>query len=92
VIGLTRQLAAEGSTVGIRANTITPGVVESPATAQLQAQGGATPFSARVARTPLGLGTPEDIAYGALYLASDESRWVTGTNLIIDGGRSSVLT
>jgi NAD(P)-dependent dehydrogenase (short-subunit alcohol dehydrogenase family) len=92
VIGLTRQLAAEGSTVGIRANTITPGVVETPATAQLQAQGGATPFSAMVERTPLGLGTPEDIAYGALYLASDESRWVTGTNLIIDGGRSSVLT
>jgi NAD(P)-dependent dehydrogenase (short-subunit alcohol dehydrogenase family) len=40
-----------------------------------------------ISKIPLGrLGIPEDIAYGALYLASDESRWVTGSSLMVDGG------
>ena len=43
----------------------------------------------RLAMTPLGrLGNPEDIAFGALYLASDESSWVTGSELVIDGGET----
>jgi NAD(P)-dependent dehydrogenase (short-subunit alcohol dehydrogenase family) len=42
----------------------------------------------RIDKTPLGrLGQPEDVAYGALYLASDESSFVTGSELVIDGGR-----
>ena len=44
----------------------------------------------RVARVPLGrMGTPEEIAYGVLYLASDEASFVTGSELIIDGGRTA---
>jgi meso-butanediol dehydrogenase/(S,S)-butanediol dehydrogenase/diacetyl reductase len=91
VIGMTRQLAAEGAAHGIRVNSVTPGIVASPATASLLAQGPGHPAAAMVERTALGLGEPEDVAYGALYLASDEARWVTGSNLVIDGGRTSLL-
>lgn len=90
VLGLTRQLAAEGAPVGIRVNSITPGLVRSPATETRLAQGEDGPLAGLVAATALGIGEPEDVAYGALYLASDESRWVTGTNLAIDGGRSTI--
>jgi meso-butanediol dehydrogenase/(S,S)-butanediol dehydrogenase/diacetyl reductase len=90
VIGLTRQLAAEGVEAGIRANSITPGLVETPASAELIALGPAGPLGDLLAQTPLGVGRPEDIAFGALYLCSEEARWVTGTNLVIDGGRVAI--
>lgn len=86
VISLTIQMAAEGAPHRIRVNCISPGIVRTPATAQvLEAM-----EDKIVASIPLRrAGEPEDIAYGALYLASDEARWVTGTNLIIDGGTSA---
>jgi NAD(P)-dependent dehydrogenase (short-subunit alcohol dehydrogenase family) len=90
VIGLTRQLAAEGVAVGIRANSISPGVVETPASAEFIAMGDEGPLADLIAATPLGVGKPDDVAYGALYLVSDEARWVTGTNLVIDGGRIAI--
>jgi len=86
VLAMSRQIAIEGGPHGIRCNTISPGLVVTPAT-----QGAATATGA-VAERILSrlqikrLGQPEDIAYGALYLASDESTWVTGSNFPIDGG------
>lgn len=83
VLALSRQFAAEGAESGIRCNSICPGVIETPATAALRAKavGAAPPF------VPLGrLGRPEDVVFGALYLASDEANWVTGANFVIDGG------
>jgi meso-butanediol dehydrogenase / (S,S)-butanediol dehydrogenase / diacetyl reductase len=89
VIAMTRQLAMEGGAVGIRVNSISPGPVMSPATAEMHR---ADP-SRRERWTSLmmleRLGVPEDIAPAALYLASDESSWVTGANLMIDGGFSA---
>jgi meso-butanediol dehydrogenase/(S,S)-butanediol dehydrogenase/diacetyl reductase len=85
VIALTRELASEGGQHGIRANSISPGMVESPATAkQLEnPQFRQDHLDAiMLSRT----GRPEDIAALALYLASDESSWVTGANFVIDGG------
>jgi NAD(P)-dependent dehydrogenase (short-subunit alcohol dehydrogenase family) len=85
VIALTRELASEGGAHGIRANSISPGMVESPATAkQLEnPQFRQDHLDAiMLSRT----GRPEDIAALALYLASDESSWVTGANFVIDGG------
>ncbi len=85
VIALTRQLAAEGSPYSIRANSISPGLVETPATAaMMQDPQFRDAFVAQhmVKRA----GRPEDIAYCALYLASDEASWVTGANFVIDGG------
>ncbi|MFD4604173.1 SDR family NAD(P)-dependent oxidoreductase [Streptomyces sp. NPDC058464] len=86
VLGLTRQLAVEGGPCGIRANTISPGMVRTPATESAGAHEGAA-RAALLARIPLGrVGTPEDIAWCAVYLASDESAWVTGGNFPVDGG------
>lgn len=86
MLGLTRQLAVEGGPLGIRANTISPGMVLTPATASAGAHQGGT-RDALLARIPLGrVGTPEDIAWCAVYLASDEAAWVTGGNFPVDGG------
>jgi len=72
----------------IRVNSIHPGFVDTPMTAP----GHANPEVAqkRMDATPLGrFGTPHDIAMGCLYLASDESAWVTGSELVIDGGMTA---
>jgi len=91
VIGLTAQLAAEGAAVGIRVNCISPGVINSPPVQEILAIGEESPLRPIIGATALGQpGEPEDIVYAALYLASDEAKWVTGTHLVVDGG-SSVL-
>ena len=88
VIGMTRQMAAEGAPHGIRANCISPGTVATPSTARLVAD-------QELLNTILApllikrLGEPVDIAAMALYLASDESSYVTGANFAIDGGLSA---
>ncbi len=97
VIGLTKAVAADFITRGIRCNAICPGTVESPSLrqridAQAQASGQtlAQVEAAFVARQPMGrLGTPAEIAALAVYLGSDESAFTTGTNQIIDGGWSN---
>lgn len=89
VIGFTRHLAFEGSKIGIRVNSISPGVVESQATAALL-QDDEWRSAMQVRHMLPRLGLPADIAQAALYLASDESAWVTGANLTIDGGGSAL--
>jgi len=96
VIGLTRALAADYVARGVRFNAICPGTIESPSLGErIQAvseQSGKSLEEARqqfVARQPIGrLGKAEEIAYLAIYLASDESAFTTGTSQIIDGGWS----
>ena len=89
VIALTRQVAIEYVEKGIRVNCICPGTVDSPWVGRLLSQT-ADPAAARanlVARQPMGrLGNPEEIAKAALYLASDDAAFITGTGLVIDGG------
>jgi meso-butanediol dehydrogenase / (S,S)-butanediol dehydrogenase / diacetyl reductase len=93
VISFTRQLAAEGAAYGIRANSITPGVITSPGvSAQLDQLGADAPFMSMIRTTARGRpGRPEDIAYAALYLASDEAEFVNGENLVVDGGATVIL-
>jgi NAD(P)-dependent dehydrogenase (short-subunit alcohol dehydrogenase family) len=85
VIGMTRQLALEGSEHGIRVNSTSPGLIESKATEAQLADAEWT--SAMVGRTLLGrFGRPEEVANVALFLASNESSYVTGVDLVVDGG------
>ncbi len=89
VIGLTKSIAADYVTKGIRCNAICPGTVETPSLDQrLHAQGDyAKARAAFIARQPMGrIGKPEEIAALAVYLASDESAYTTGQAMIIDGG------
>ena len=91
VIGLTKSVAADFIKQGIRCNAICPGTVQTPSLDDRIAAQGGTPEARKafVDRQPLGrLGTPEEIAAVALYLASDESSFTTGTTLIADGGVS----
>jgi NAD(P)-dependent dehydrogenase (short-subunit alcohol dehydrogenase family) len=85
IIGMTRQLAMEGREHGIRANSISPGLIESNATrAQLDDPEWA---SYMLGKTLLGrLGRPEEVANVALFLASEESSYVTGIDIVVDGG------
>lgn len=89
VIALTRQVAIEYVEQGIRVNCLCPGTVDSPWVGRLLEQT-TNPTAERaslVARQPMGrLGTPEEVAAAALYLASDDAAFMTGTGLIIDGG------
>jgi 2-keto-3-deoxy-L-fuconate dehydrogenase len=97
VIGLTKSVAADFITQRIRCNAICPGTVESPslreriaAQAQASGQSLAQVEAAYVARQPMGrLGRVEEIAALAVYLASDESSFTTGTAQVIDGGWSN---
>ena len=89
VIGLTKSVAADYIRQGIRCNAICPGTVQSPSLDDRIAAFD-DPVQARkdfIARQPLGrLGTAEEIAAMAVYLASDESRYTTGTAMVVDGG------
>jgi NAD(P)-dependent dehydrogenase (short-subunit alcohol dehydrogenase family) len=85
VIAMTREPALEGAAHGIRANSISPGMVESPATAE-QLEDPAFRKNHLAAIMLPRTGRSEDVAEAALYLASDEPSWVTGSNLVVDGG------
>jgi NAD(P)-dependent dehydrogenase (short-subunit alcohol dehydrogenase family) len=89
IIGMTRQLAAEGAPHGIRANTISPGLIDTPATSHLIAMGPEGPLGQIMSLLPLKrTGRPEEVVGAALFLASDEASYVTGANIVVDGGLS----
>jgi len=83
---LTKSTAIQYAADGIRCNSVHPGVIETPMTTPIMLN---TPEGRELnaSRHPLGrFGQPEDIAYGVLFLASDESSFMTGSELVIDGG------
>jgi 2-keto-3-deoxy-L-fuconate dehydrogenase len=91
VIGLSKSIAADYIKLGIRCNAIAPGTIATPSLDdRMAAQGGTEAVrKAFIDRQPMGrLGTAEEVAHLAVYLASDESSFTTGTVQIIDGGFS----
>jgi len=83
----TKAVAIQYAADKIRANSVHPGIAVTPLTKPQLDEGGEAAAAASLLNIPLGrLGVAEDIAPGILYLASDESSYVTGTELIIDGG------
>lgn len=89
VIAFTRQVAVQYAAQGVRCNSLCPGTVDSPWVGRLIAEA-PDPEARRaelVARQPLGrLAQPVEVARAALYLASDDAAFITGTELVIDGG------
>lgn len=93
LVGLTRALGIEYAAHGIRVNSISPGLILVP---RIEAWFAAQPdpVAARQRQTdllpPKRIGTPAEVAYTALFLASDEARFINATDILIDGGRSQV--
>ncbi len=88
VLALTRQLAMEGAPLGIRANSISPGIIRTAATAPVLAD---PAFAARVLAGNMiqRIGTPADIGHCAAYLASDAASYVTGADFRVDAGATA---
>ena len=86
IIGIMRVLAHELAGNGIRANCISPGMVKTEVVEGFAQQVSAEVVAADEARYPLGYGTPEDVANTVVFYLSPASKWITGTNLIMDGG------
>lgn len=82
-------LAIENGNRKIRANCISPGIIKNDREAQSHAVT-KEELDKEEARFPLGFGHTEDIGYAAVYMMSDASKWVTGTNMIVDGGQSII--
>jgi NAD(P)-dependent dehydrogenase (short-subunit alcohol dehydrogenase family) len=86
LISATRSMAIELASRRIRVNAVSPGVVESPMSKNAVYSRNEESLNRIKTMHPLGLGKPEDVANACLFLLSDEARWITGTNLIVDGG------
>ena len=89
VVALTLQLVVEGGPYRIRANVISPGLIETPNTAPLLADPPENVRRVVLDRIPLGRhGRADDVVNAAIFLASDESSWISGAHLVVDGGGS----
>ena len=85
---LTKGTAVQYAADGIRANSVHPGIIVTQMTEELLSDESAR--EQRLTGTPIGrFGTVDDVAYGVLFLASDESSYVTGSELVIDGGSTA---
>lgn len=86
LLGLTKSLAMEFSRNGIRVNSVCPGHVATEMAEDLGNRINPEQLEAIAKLHPLGIGRPEDVAHAVSYLLADTGRWVTGSNLVVDGG------
>ena len=93
VIGLTKALALELAPHGITVNNIPPGLIDTPMSRRAEAAGDLYPIDKLAARIPLRrAGTPEDVAATCGFLCSDEAGFITGQNIVADGGRTDYMS
>ncbi|MFM8303036.1 MAG: glucose 1-dehydrogenase [Actinomycetota bacterium] len=91
VVALTREVAVEHARSGIRANALCPGPVETPLLAELMSDPARR--ARRLVHIPMGrMGRAEELARAALFLASDDSSFMTGASLLVDGGITAAYT
>ncbi|MDA9234876.1 SDR family oxidoreductase [Polaribacter sp.] len=88
---LSKTLSAEFSKKRIRFNTVSPGMVETQITKDASENLGKDRIDNDRKKYPLGYGEPEDVAKPIIFLLSDYSKWITGIDLFIDGGRTSTI-
>lgn len=89
VISGVRSLAMELCRSNIRVNSISPAMVNTPILEKMFKDIGEEASSEIIKKHPLGIGNPEDVANACIFLLSDASGWITGTNLVVDGGYSA---
>lgn len=89
LISATKSMAIELALINIRVNSISPGHIKTEMTDRLFEKISEESKRKTIDMYPLGLGEPEDIANACVFLLSDAARWITGTNLIVDGGCSA---
>jgi NAD(P)-dependent dehydrogenase (short-subunit alcohol dehydrogenase family) len=90
LVGATRVLAVELGRRGVRVNCVSPGMIMTPMNEGVEAARSEEARKEDVKRYPLGYGRPEDVAYSVAFLLSSASRWITGTNLVVDGGYTAM--
>jgi meso-butanediol dehydrogenase/(S,S)-butanediol dehydrogenase/diacetyl reductase len=91
VTALTRQLAAEGAAAHIRVNTLSPGLIASPPIAEIM-KNSPNPLESMAEKTFVRrAGEPSDIVGAAIFLLSDEASYITGVNLVVDGGMTVLI-
>ena len=83
---MTRSLAVELARQGIRVNTVCPGQVDTEMNDAIKVKLTQEQYQAIINAHPLGLGTPDDVAAAVAFLLADTGRWITGANLVVDGG------
>lgn len=88
VISGARSMAMELSRSNIRVNSISPAMVNTPILEKMFENIGEEASQEILKKHPLGIGNPEDVAYACVFLLSNAARWVTGSNLVVDGGYS----
>lgn len=90
VIAAARAMAIELARRNVRVNVLSPGMVRTEMTERALASLSTQQVQALKDMHPLGFGSPDDVAYAATFLLAPENKWITGTNLIVDGGCSAL--
>ena len=90
LISAVRSMAVELAQRKIRVNAISPGVVDTPMSENAVYSRNEESLKRTIAKHPLGFGQPEDVANACIFLLSDASRWITGINLLVDGGYTAI--
>lgn len=84
-----KSLAIEYASRNVRVNTVAPGIVNTPMTVNATYKTNESLLAETLAKYPLGFGEPEDVAHACVFLLSDASKWMTGTEITLDGGYSA---